>query len=129
MKGIAIVAENEKALDFEVSLKSIEVVYKEEFETLNRKYQRPFFLHAEDSYTDKKELNTGKEKLNFQEDKFEDRKKAVNDLFSEEEIAKQREYKSTRKSVNFNVRQEPRKDEAQPAMTIKERLAKKLNNK
>jgi len=127
LKGVAIIAENEKALDFEVSLKSIEVVYKEEFENLSKKYQRPFFIHAQDQYQNSKELNTGKEKLNFEEDKFEERKKSVNDLFSEEEIAKQREYKPKR-SVNFNVKEE-RKDEDKPAMTIKERLAKKLNNK
>jgi len=130
LRGIAIVAENEKALEFDFSIKNIELVYKEEFADLSQKYSRPFFIHAQDSYKNAKTLDTGKETLTFEEDKFSERKKAVNDLFSEEEIAKQRQYKAqTQTQKSFFTKSQPSEEKPSGPMTIKERLAKKLNNK
>jgi len=129
LRGIAIVAENEKALDFDISIKNIEVIYKEEFADLSQKYSRPFFIHAQDSYKDAKKLDTGKETLSFEEDKVAERKKAVNDLFSEEEIAKQRQYKAQKSFFSKSQTPDKNEEKSAPPLTIKERLAKKLNNK
>jgi len=117
LRGIAILIENEKSKDFEMSLESIEVIYNPEFENLLSVYSRPFFFYAQESYKNAKEINLGKEKLQLDTDKFKERKKSVNDLFSEETPQPQQPPKQKKEPVQ----------ETKPALSIKERLAKKIN--
>jgi hypothetical protein len=65
------------------------MIYNPEFNDLIQLYKRPFFFYAQDSYTNARELDTGKERLMLDQQKMKQNKKSVNDLFSEEEVKRQ----------------------------------------
>ena len=94
-----------------------QVIYNPEFEDLMKIYSRPFFMYALDSYKNAKEINLGKERLQLETDKFKDRKKPVNDLFSGETIEQ------------TPIQKNKSEKEIKPTLSIKERLEKKLKNK
>lgn len=94
------------------------MIYNPEFDDLMKYYRRPFFFHAKESYENVKELNTGKEILLVERYKFQESKKSVNDLFSEEEQAQS----SAKKASKVE-------EEAKPAFSLKQRIAAKQAKK